>query len=226
MAPSKFTVLHRHLPCVLMLRLGRKYSIGGINLVVPLQTRERAEKIRTKLVRAFTIIQQHTPKLYKRVEKFIPNILVFGVHPPYFATYIADLALCDVSRDYALADSTSPEALATTIVHEGTHGYLESRGVVYSEEKRVQIERICVKAELWLATKIPQADELVAALRQNLQRAPEYWTDVAFSQRQLAELAKTGAPKFLVRYFERKEARRLRSASKGTAVRNANSPAP
>jgi hypothetical protein len=201
-----------HLPERLALRCGRRFSVDGVNLVVPFQDRDRAELLRGKVATALHLIKHHTPKYFARVQKFVPNILVLGAHA-YTAVYISDLDLCDIARDFALSRSTSAEQLAMTLVHEATHGFLASRGISYSEDQRAQIERICVRAEIALASRLPQADGLATAARRSLDYGPGFWTDKSFLQREVENLTKIGMPRFLVRRYERKQSRRQKNGS-------------
>ncbi len=125
----------------LILCVARRFELGPIRLFVFLQSRDRANALRAKTASALSLIETHSPNYFSRVRRFIPRILIFGNHA-YNAVYVSELRLCDVSRHYALADTTTPSRLAMTLVHEATHGYLQSRGFAYSEHRREQIEVI------------------------------------------------------------------------------------
>lgn len=210
-----------HLPERLALRFGRAFKQEGFKLVVPFEDRSGAALLRAKVVAGLRLIRSHSPKYYARVQKFVPNILIAGAHP-YIAVYLADLSLCDISRDFALAESTGDQELALTLVHEATHGYLHSRGIPYSANQRARIERICVRAEIALARQLPQADTLITVARRRLDYEPDHWTDESFRRRKqehfernLEQLAKTGRPKFLIRWFQTLGRRRFGSGRMG-----------
>jgi hypothetical protein len=172
-----------------------------------LQSRDKADELRTKAAAALSLIKEHSPKCYSRVCRFIPKILIFGGHG-YTAVYISDLRLCDVCRHYALAESTTPSHLAMTLVHEATHGYLEARGFVYEEHLRQRIEGICMRTEVWLARRQPESAELISEAQARLNILPDYWKSDAFVQRDIEQLRKIGAPKWAVSFAERIAARR------------------
>jgi hypothetical protein len=207
MPTPKIKVVFRYWPDLLILRFCRQFSVDGIRLVVPGPARSRAGLLKNKVATALHLIKTHTPKYYARVQQFIPNILFSGAYPSQ-AVYISDLKLCDISFEFALAEGTTTEQMAMTLVHEATHGYLQSRGVIYEEERRAQIERICVRAEIAFASRLPQAGELVPAARQRLDYGPEYWTNASFIKRQAEFAAKVGIPRFLIRLLQRIQSRR------------------
>jgi hypothetical protein len=191
----------RHLPERLILCIARRFVVGPIRLFVFLQSRDRAEELRTKTATALSLIETHAPKYFSRVRRFIPRILIFGGHG-YTAVYISELGLCDIARDYALAKTTTPFCLAMTLVHEATHGYLESRGFAYEEHRREQIETICMRTEVAFARRLPESAELVAEAEGRLHMPSVYWKTEAFVQRDIEHLKKLRAPRWLVRFVE------------------------
>jgi hypothetical protein len=207
----------RHLPMLLVLRFGRKFNVEGINLVIPMQKRDRVELLRTAMAGALRLIYEVAPKHYARIQKFMPNILILGAHP-YAATYNSDLKLCDISMDYAISEGTTVSHIAMTLVHEAAHGYIESRGITYDEPRRAQIERICVLQEVAFARKLPDSADLVAQAESYLSIGPEYWKKEAFHDRDVEgvknQLKSGGIPdwvvKRLIRFGEYIRARRMR----------------
>jgi hypothetical protein len=196
----------RHLPERLILCVARRCVLGPIRLFVFLQGRAEADELRMKTAAALGLIETHSPKCYSRVCRFIPRILIFGGHA-YTAVYVSELGLCDVSRHYALAQTTTPSWLAMTLVHEATHGYLGSRGFVYEEGRREQIEEICVRTEIALARRLPEGAELVAGAEAQLKIPSDYWKTGAFVQRDIEHLKKCGVPRWMIRSLERRKAR-------------------
>ena len=210
MLPGKIKTALKYLPQLLLLRFGGQFRIAGVRVVAPFLDQKRAEALRAKVGASLSLLQNYSPKHHRRVERFIPNVLILGGHS-YRAVYTADLKLCDVSREFALSESTSPERLALTLVHEAAHGYIHSRGVLYAEDRRARIERICVKAEIAFADRIPQGHALVAEAKQCLEYGPDYWTDKSFLRREVEGLTKAGMPQFLIRAFARRRSRRVRT---------------
>src|SRR5208337_4118733 len=90
-------VLYR-LPERLMLRLGRRFSVEGMKLVIFEKDRDQVGQIREKVISALRLVQNHSPKCFARIEKFIPNILIFNTYGRN-ATYVSDLKLCRIGTD-------------------------------------------------------------------------------------------------------------------------------
>jgi hypothetical protein len=102
------------------------------------------------------------------------------------ATWRGDLASCLVDETYTLADETTPEDLASTIVHELTHARLNKAGLPFKGSARARSERICFLAERNFAARLPVSaarDELEARIARYLAMSPEVWSDAAVATR-------------------------------------------
>ncbi len=196
-----------YLPERLLLLSGRKYHIDGVKLVISLQEPQAAELILSKVTAALGLIQQYAPKSYARIKRFTPNILVFGGHS-YTAVYVSDLRLCSMDRSFARSEQTTPAGLASILIHEATHGYLDSLGINYDEQLRKRIERICVLAEISFARRLPEPENLIEKAVNQLVIGTEFWTNEAFAQRDLETLAALDAPPWLVAFLKKKVAAR------------------
>ncbi|HEV2210879.1 MAG TPA: hypothetical protein VG167_19060 [Verrucomicrobiae bacterium] len=199
------------MPYRLVLRFGRRFNLRGVKLVIVGQNKQKAELLREKMDSALNLIQANSPKFWGRVQKFIPNILIFGAHP-YYAVYISEVMLCDIDEKYAASETTEPASLAMTLIHEATHGYLEQRGLAYEEKQRARIEHICVGAEAAFASRIPGSDNLVREAQSRFNYSAEHWTDEAFIQRDLDQIKSLGAPRWLQRLAAYLHNRRTRRA--------------
>lgn len=201
----------RYLPERLILCVARRFDLGPIRLFVFLQTRAQANELRSKTVEALALIERYSPNHFSRVRRFIPRILIFGAHA-YTAVYISELGLCDISRHYALADKTTSSGLAMTLVHEATHGYLESQGIRYDEHQRERIEKVCLRTEIAFARRLSESSELVAGAEDRLLLSSDYWKTESFVQRNLEHLKEIRAPRWLVRFAEWRVERFIRKA--------------
>lgn len=199
-----------YLPQRLVLCASRRFDLGGVRLYVSPEGRSLVEKLRAKITAAVALIQTNAPNLHARVCRFIPRVLIFGAHP-YNAVYISYLKLCDVSMEYASADSTTPSHLAMVLVHEATHGYLQSGGLLYTEDHRERMERLCMRTEIALARKLPQSTELIAEVEAKMSLPSDYWKSQAFLKRDIDYLndllKKIAAPRWLVTWAERRGAK-------------------
>jgi hypothetical protein len=197
-----------YLPERMFLRLGRKYELDGIKLVVFLQELEAANLVHQKVAAALRLVQETAPKYYLRIKKFTPNILVFGGNASSQAMYVSALALCNINRNYVRSEETSPADLASTLIHEATHGYLESLGIKYQEHLRKRIERICVLAELAFARRLPDAEELIEIAISRLMVTEESFSREAYVERELAEMEALGVWKWYIAFIRKREAKR------------------
>lgn len=104
--------------------------------------------------KALILIQKLDSRRYQRIEKQIRRII--NIHLLAFAEYRAIDKSCNVDfRRYA--ECNDPElglrAYACTLVHEATHGVLESRCIPYTRRTKPLIECICIKESLRFARK-------------------------------------------------------------------------
>jgi hypothetical protein len=94
------------------------------------------------------------------------------------------VALLD--RDFVLAGDTTPERLASVIIHEMTHARLERAGVQYVGTNRARSERVCALAERNFIARLPPSAErgrLEKLNAQYLAIRPDFWTDASFAER-------------------------------------------
>jgi len=145
------------------------------------------------------LIRVHDRLRYHRLTRDLERIWVRPV-PSYLAGFNAALRACELDSRFVLAETTSAELIAATIVHEATHARIDSFGVVYREELRARVERACLRREIAFAAKLPNG----AAVREQAERtltvcdSEAYWTDAAFAERldqgHIAAARDLGAP--------------------------------
>jgi hypothetical protein len=71
------------------------------------------------------------------------------------AEYDHDLRLCVLDRDHVSQTNVAAADLACCIVHEATHARLRSYGIGYKPESRARVERVCYRAEIAFAGRLP-----------------------------------------------------------------------
>lgn len=113
---------------------------------------------------------------------------------------------CVLDTRFVLDETTSPEMLATVIVHEATHARLRRCGFGYDEDLRHRVEAICHRRELAFVRKLPNgqsAQEWVERAMEAMEHPSTEWSDAAFAKRNLEGsvemLRHLGAPKWLMR---------------------------
>jgi len=91
------------------------------------------------------LINKFDEKRYLRVTKELSWILNTKRIPVGSGEYRPSIRLCSVHCNFPNDHSLESRIqCASVIVHEATHGYLASKGIKYTKERRSQIERICV----------------------------------------------------------------------------------
>jgi hypothetical protein len=99
--------------------------------------------------------------------------------------------------------SSPVEFVASSLVHEATHGRLARCGFGYSADIRYRIERLCIRQERAFATRIPGNEALLDRVNRKLMIPPEYWIDEAAKDRFrtgfLSMSADGGLPEWLAR---------------------------
>jgi hypothetical protein len=179
-------------------------EVGAVQIAVPFLEPAEVQLAKEKVGAAVRLVQAHSPKHHARIERFIPHVLVLGKRP-YPAVYVAAQKMCHMLADWVLLPETSVERVASTLVHESCHGYLESLGIVYEEKLRQRIENVCFRTELAFARKAPGLEARAVELEAWLRHDGSYWAETAFHQRRAAametnlqKLRETGAPKVIV----------------------------
>jgi hypothetical protein len=149
-------------------------------------TFDRDHDVLPRIENALHLIKIHDRLRYDRLLRDLERILV--------CVLLGDLACfnhrygsCELDARFVLAETSSPEVIAATIVHEATHARLWSLGVRYEQKRRHRIEAICFRRVLAFATKLPNS-ELVREQAENRltgYAGPESWTNAVFEKRLL-----------------------------------------
>ena len=178
-----------------------------------------------KVEAALHLVLRHDPRAMQVLQTQTHGIFVFMTHGGAYAEWSRDGKLVLLKPEYVSAPETSSLQLASALVHEATHAWLEKLGFEYSPERRPRIEAICFKRQLRFVKHAGGGSELVSELEWQLARDPEYFSDEAFRERSLTELQTDleglGVPRRIAITFERcinlwlRLIRRLRAMPKG-----------
>lgn len=158
------------------------------------------QKVFEKLRSAFEFIQKYDPSRYKRILREFDKVWVISL-PGYPAGFAPDNRRCVIDDRHVL---TSPvEFIASSLVHEATHGRLDRCGFGYSEDIRYRVERLCIRQERAFAARIPGNEALLERIDRKLNIPAEYWTDesakVRFRAGFLGMSKDGGLPEWLAR---------------------------
>lgn len=184
-----------------LFRRAERRDFAGVHVAFHWPEPDEAVAGFAKCAEALELLARFDPRRLERIRRHADGILLFG-SVGGLAQWVAPARVIVLRGTYVLAPETSAAELASTLVHEGTHAWLESLGISYEPDRRERIEAICFHSELAFARRIPDGGDLVARAGRQLQRAPEYWADAAFRARTMADLRTLGTPKWLVWLLE------------------------
>jgi hypothetical protein len=190
-------------------RNSERRTLAGIPAGIFLASAEEREAAFPKLAAALDILARHDPRRFERLRADVDGILVFGL-PGAWGTWILGERLVVLDQRYVTAPETSAEAVASTLVHEGTHAWLDRLGFGYEEAHRARVEAICHRAQLAFARRLPDPGGLVELAQRQLARDPADWSDAAFERNYEEGLRELGVPGWLVRLFRWRIRRRQR----------------
>src|SRR5271166_6719419 len=101
----------------LQFRLAYSKSIDGLWVgCIPKHKKEALPRVEA----ALGLIKTHDPVRYGHLIRDLEHVWVTLV-PGGRAQYIHALRLCEIDERFVLAETTGPESIASTIVHEATH---------------------------------------------------------------------------------------------------------
>lgn len=135
---------------------------------------------------ALRLIKDHDPLHYARITGNLERIWV-DLLPDARASYAPRLNACKLDERFVLLETTTPQQIASCIVHEATHARLERWGISYADEKaRSRIEAICLRRELNFVGKLPQNEpfrEEIARMIEWYSNDHEFFSDMNSRQR-------------------------------------------
>jgi hypothetical protein len=136
---------------LLRLRYGSPRVLHQLRVRLAVQA-EHLEEITEVLSNALELLRQYDARRYDR--------LLLDVHEIVVTNLITTGAFRPSSRSLYLSAqfirAYSPANVALLVVHEATHAYLTSRGVVHWPELRDRIEHRCLVEEVSFAKRIPE----------------------------------------------------------------------
>jgi hypothetical protein len=113
---------------------------------------------------AFQLLKDTDPRRYSRVKQHLKWVSNGSLSQPG-AVYRHYTQTCVIDYVEPGSESEIPfwiADLASTLVHEATHGVLRARDIPYSPELRVRIERLCVTEENRFARRLSSTQPEIA----------------------------------------------------------------
>jgi hypothetical protein len=163
------------------------------------------ELVLGRVEEALCLIKAYDRLRYDRLTRDLERVWVRLLVTDALGGFNESVNACELDVRFVLAETSNPEAIASTIVHEATHARLMRCGIDYEEELRARVEAVCFRRELAFAAKLPNGEQVRERARRSLElcASHDYWTNTAFDQRYLEggiEAARhVGLPYWLVR---------------------------
>jgi hypothetical protein len=141
------------------MKIGEVGRIDGIGIAYGRWREDHRDLFLQTAKEALSLIRENDPRRYARVKRYIKWI-VDRVNNTMGAEYDFRNRICTFEF-YSVPglDQTLFAAIfASFIVHEATHGAIESRGIIINETTRSRIERLCTAEQNRFAAKLSASD--------------------------------------------------------------------
>jgi hypothetical protein len=143
---------------------------------------------------ALGLLARYDSRRLEHIRFDVRRILVYS-WPAELKTlglYTPSLRLCHLNAAIFDNNVTGRTVIgACVIVHEAMHARLQTLGVrpsSHDECTRIRIERICTKAEMIFASRLPKSDALRAALAEHVVTLSQHCSDQAVATRRVRGL--------------------------------------
>ena len=174
---------------MLVLKFSKERVVHGLRVVLTTDATDCDEDLAFhRLKGALSLIATHDPRRMKRIQGDL-GVIWLRRHPMCRASYdpwlnacVIDLPNFVVNARFVLAE------IAASIVHEAMHARLRRLGIDYNDSNSARIERICRKAELSFAMRVPEGAEVVRERAQQLLAAMDQGQPAALSTAEIAEM--------------------------------------
>jgi hypothetical protein len=165
---------------------------------------DNPEPILRRIEDALALINRYDRIRYNRLVRDLHRVWVI-ILPAALGSFDSKLYACKIDTRFVLADTTTPELIASTIVHEATHARLWRRGIGYEQAQRPRIEAICFRREIAFAAKLPDGGQVRDMAERTLTLCADqsFWTNAAFYERHVEGsfegMRYYGTPEWLIR---------------------------
>jgi hypothetical protein len=132
----------------------------GIQVVCEPSQRDRLPDI----INALELIRRTDCRRFSRIQRFVKRIMLFRIRKR--GVYYVVGRICAIRPVSQARSNTNgvTHFYASILIHEATHGLLESRMLPYSQRNREQIERICFAEQTRFLSKSPNVLQDLHAL--------------------------------------------------------------
>jgi hypothetical protein len=158
----------------LLLRFSPSEVVRGIPVTVAFATATNRPRLFEEIDSSLALIERYDPRRFARIRKDVRGILLYqwSTKLNTLGLYSARLRVCHVNAEVFNNSNPGRSVIgACVVVHEATHARLDQLGVTsasFNRRGRARIERICTRAELAFASRLPNSDAFCAVLAQQL----------------------------------------------------------
>jgi hypothetical protein len=136
------------------------------------------EIVLAKVFAALDILYDTIPAQLERIPRMMHGLTIAKLRDA-IGVWRSDLGVCLLDETYVVNVDTTPQDVASTIVHELTHARLERAGFRYNVMARARCERVCFLAERNFVLLLPPSEERERLAMRNagyLAMSPDYWS--------------------------------------------------
>ncbi len=115
---------------------------------------------------ALGLLERYVPHHYRRLHRDFSGFLI--ERRAYRGAFIIASLVCIVELTFVVNRGFSLAQVAATILHEGMHARLYSRGVAIGAGESHRQERFCRRAEIEFGLLVPDGEQIVGRAREAL----------------------------------------------------------
>ena len=165
---------------------------------------DEPERYLRRVEEALSLIKTYDRLRYDRLTRDLKRIWV-RLLTSSIGSFNESSGACQLDARFVLDERSSPDVIASVIVHEATHARLRRCGFGYDEELRPRVEAVCIRREIAFARRLPSGDRVRERAKEKLKwyATPDNLSDEALDQKHidgsLEALRHLGAPDWLGR---------------------------
>lgn len=139
----------------------RGNEVGRFDGIGIADMRNGGDSFRQTMQDSLMLVRQHDPRRYARIKRFIHWIANRVSSKGSAGGYDFSIRTCHIEfygEFPGLVRDAMVAVYACILVHESTHGLIESLGIQYCGDDRARIERLCVQEQNRFAAKLVALD--------------------------------------------------------------------
>lgn len=157
----------------------------GVRIATAIKDDAANAEALTKLRTGLDVLADVWPRHVERLPKLAVAIGVIRL-PGMLGFWDRKRRVILLDRDFMLSTATTPEYIASIIVHELTHARLQRAGFQQNADNRLRCERICLLAQRNFHERLPDEAErtrLTAITQPYLDDPAKFWSKEATAAR-------------------------------------------